>query len=130
MHTLAFLAAFLFLTLHLPAQDLDTYRWKNRLVLVFAPDALHPDRVSQHDLFQNHTAGLADRDVKVLWLSPKTNAALYTRYGIGQEEFAVILIGKDGGEKHRWGRPVSAEIVYGLIDAMPMRQAEVNRQKP
>jgi hypothetical protein len=130
MHTIACLAAFLLLSFALPAQDLNSYRWKNRLVLVFAPEASHPLAMAQHQLLDAHQAGLTDRAVEVLWLNPTLHQALYTQYRIDTRAFGVILVGKDGGEKLRSEKPVTAEALFGLIDAMPMRQAEVRRQKP
>ena len=39
--------------------------------------------------------------------------------------FRVRLIGKDGGEKLDSAAPVSAAALFALIDAMPMRRAEM-----
>jgi hypothetical protein len=41
-----------------------------------------------------------------------------------EADFAVILIGRDGGEKARWSEPVAATEIWERIDAMPMRRAE------
>ena len=42
--------------------------------------------------------------------------------------FEVLLIGKDGGVKLRNDSPVEKGAIFGLIDQMPMRQAEIRRQ--
>ncbi|MEM7620524.1 MAG: DUF4174 domain-containing protein [Pseudomonadota bacterium] len=36
-----------------------------------------------------------------------------------------MLLGKDGGEKLRKARRVTADELFALIDAMPMRQQEM-----
>ncbi|MBV6632043.1 MAG: DUF4174 domain-containing protein [Alphaproteobacteria bacterium] len=54
-----------------------------------------------------------------------TAEALRQRFDLGPDDFAVILVGKDGGEKARWSAPVAMAEVYALIDTMPMRQREM-----
>ena len=44
--------------------------------------------------------------------------------------FAAILVGKDGGEKHRSVEPISPQTLFDLIDAMPMRQREIRSRTP
>ena len=39
--------------------------------------------------------------------------------------FAVILVGKDTGEKARWNEIVDPAEVFSCIDAMPMRRREM-----
>ncbi|MEM6901834.1 MAG: DUF4174 domain-containing protein [Pseudomonadota bacterium] len=57
-----------------------------------------------------------------------TAEALQQRFRVGADDFVVILVGKDGGEKARWTSPVAMEEVYALIDRMPMRQREIREQ--
>ncbi len=57
-------------------------------------------------------------------LSPAECGLARRRFHIGQDEFAVILLGKDGGEKLRSRTPVTMERLVKLIDSMPMRQKE------
>ena len=42
---------------------------------------------------------------------------------------SLTLIGKDGGVKARWDSAVFNEALFAIIDAMPMRQSEMRRQK-
>jgi hypothetical protein len=51
------------------------------------------------------------------------------RFHVAPGQFTVLLIGKDGGEKLRRGTPISIGTLDALIDAMPMRQQEMNRQR-
>jgi len=50
---------------------------------------------------------------------------LRSAFSVADDAFAVILIGRDGSEKARWTEPVSAQEIFGKVDAMPMRQDEV-----
>jgi len=61
-----------------------------------------------------HGQGARERDVRVVREE--------------EGEFAVILIGRDGGEKARWTEPVAATEIWERIDAMPMRRAEMEER--
>lgn len=114
-----------------PRQDdpLATYRWKSRVLLVFAPRADAPSLVAQRRSVEKEKAGFQDRALVVLELTDGAKAeALRRQFNIKPENFTVILIGKDGGEKLRKSGPVSPKELFDLIDSMPMRQQEMRRQ--
>jgi len=46
-------------------------------------------------------------------------------YNIEKDQFAVILIGKDGGEKHRSFESLNLDSIFFLVDRMPMRKDEI-----
>ncbi|WP_239735582.1 DUF4174 domain-containing protein [Mycolicibacterium rufum] len=50
---------------------------------------------------------------------------LVARFGVGADDFAVLLIGKDGGEKLRFTDLPDLQAIYTVIDGMPMRQREM-----
>ena len=82
----------------------------------------------QWQLLQKHSSGLAERDVELKFVEPCNN--LYKTHNVPPgNAFTVVLIGKDGGEKFRAGKPTQAEEFFALIDAMPMRRAEMRRKK-
>ena len=60
----------------------------------------------------------------VVQLESGEDAAARRRFHVGEAEFVVILIGKDGGEKLRSQTPVTIARLIKVIDAMPMRQKE------
>ena len=122
--------------------DLDQYQWKNRLLLVFAPSVKSPPYENQMRLLEGATPELKDRDLRVLHLlldgesriddeslPPGSAQQLRARFDVGDEAFAVILIGKDGTEKRRDDAPVQPEALFKQIDAMPMRQRELQERK-
>ncbi len=119
---------------------LDDYKWKNRLLLVFAPkeDAAYQD---QMQLFKEQQPGFNERDLLVVHLlaegtsfinNQPIDAQLATqireRFNVAQQEFQVILVGKDGTAKRRDRSPISPEVIFTSIDAMPMRQQEMRSQ--
>lgn len=116
--------------------DLGAYRWKRRLLLVFAPSAGAAEYVRQEGLLAGHRAQLADRDVTeggfflrgrghlgAASISATAAAALRMQLGVAGDRFTVLLIGKDGGIKLTLARPVGAAELIAVIDAMPMRRA-------
>jgi hypothetical protein len=111
--------------------DLVSLQWKNRIIVV--NETQNEEKVLA--LVEKHTAEINDRDI--VWFIIKEDRTLTNysgelskdlfsstreRYGAGQGK--VILIGKDGGIKSRFDR-VDLEAIFAEIDAMPMRQYEM-----
>ena len=109
--------------------ELNEYRWRNRLILLFAASAEDPAYTEQRDVLEAVTEGLLERHVVVLSdTDPEAAGALRTRFK--PQGFEVLLIGKDGGVKLRQRQPVAAETLFATIDAMPMRRREMDKQAP
>jgi hypothetical protein len=116
---------------------LDTYRWQNRILLVFAPSDNDERLGATRKLAREHSRGFEERHlITVLapaagealdgqMLSTAQRDSLRARHGIEESGFAVFLIGKDGGVKLRLERPPRAAELFKLIDSMPMRQREM-----
>jgi len=117
-----------------PTRSLEPWRWKSRLLLLFAPDADDPALRDQRAHLAAASAAITERDlvvIQVIGAQADQNvdpARLRTAYGIAPERFAVILIGKDGGEKLRQYRPIPIDALFGVIDRMPMRRSEAQRR--
>ncbi|MBW2491284.1 MAG: DUF4174 domain-containing protein, partial [Deltaproteobacteria bacterium] len=121
--------------------DLSQFQWKNRLLLIFAPDEndslfkkLQSEIIAQE-------AEVKDRDLIIFELfglgSSRMNRALLDQskvdsirrhFSVPQRSFRVILIGKDGGIKLKRNDQIDLETIFELIDSMPMRNDEI-RQK-
>jgi hypothetical protein len=113
-----------------------------RPVLVFAPSARDVSFIAQQRLLDQYADDMMDRnllyvpvlmqpahferplDSPYVLLGQKEMNAIRARFGISASEFAVLLIGKDGGEKFRWRKPVSVLKLDELVDAMPMGRQE------
>jgi len=58
-------------------------------------------------------------------ISERYASKLRSHYGISDDHFAMLLIGKDGAEKFRSEEVASLQQIFALIDGMPMRQNEM-----
>ena len=120
--------------------DLNNYKWQNRLLLVFAPSPEYEEVKAQQQLFEGQEAELRDRDLLVAYLFREEGyiedetlfaedvTALRERYGVGEDDFIVLLIGKDGTAKERLEEPIEPADLFETIDAMPMRQREMREE--
>ncbi|WP_247236836.1 DUF4174 domain-containing protein [Telluribacter sp. SYSU D00476] len=114
-------------------ERIDRMIWKNRIVLVYAPGEESDYYKEQLRLLDSAPGELTERDIVVITclkdrLSLKDQGYLIRQYQSKPEAFGVWLIGKDGSVKLQSERPVSQEKLFGLIDSMPMRRAEMKRR--
>ena len=86
--------------------------------------------LQQLELLKKDAAGVEERDI-IITLVAKENP-IFKKYKVeASKRLTVILVGKDGGEKHRTHNVITAQQLFALVDAMPMRQAEMrNTKKP
>jgi len=138
---IVFCALFLLLSGTACAQNpdlLDSYQWSNRVLLVYAADEESPTYQQQIQEFEQHEAGVEDRDLVIFTvlpqkvinpegkaLSAQSAEYLRQRYDVPGQQFAVVLIGKDGGVKLKEEKFLSTDKLFGTIDQMPMRQREM-----
>ncbi|MBD2163892.1 DUF4174 domain-containing protein [Calothrix membranacea FACHB-236] len=121
--------------------NLNSQQWQNRVLLIFSPSMDNHSYQQQMQLFQQHNSGFADRDlvlVQVLatdksyangqLIDESSAVNLRERFGVDKDNFRVILVGKDGGVKRQEATPVEATAIFKQIDAMPMRQQEMQQQ--
>ena len=129
--------------------ELTAYRWKYRPVLLFGP-AESPILTRQREALVAAAAELAEREMIVVEvvgdggmvhvpteleaashrLSPDQAAALRKRFEVEPGTFAVLLIGKDGGEKRRVSEVIEPRDLFVQIDGMPMRRDEMRQRSP
>ncbi|MBM0744958.1 DUF4174 domain-containing protein (plasmid) [Phormidium sp. CLA17] len=121
---------------------LSDYQWQHRTVLIFAPSKRIPAYQQQVQMWQADRANVNERDLKLVevlgtgesrvdgkFLSAASVERLRQQFGVPVEEFAVILIGKDGTEKQRSQTPVDLAVLFRTIDVMPMRQQEMRSRQ-
>ncbi|MEM8610154.1 MAG: redoxin domain-containing protein [Myxococcota bacterium] len=117
--------------------ELEELRWKQRVLLL-------PERADESlgSTWRRYAAGLAERDLVVFRRSKEGFVQVFPRTeqrvvlldepsSERQPFIGVTLIGKDGGVKRRW-RAETADVpreVFARIDGMPMRQAEMRRDR-
>ncbi|WP_174297568.1 DUF4174 domain-containing protein [Sphingomonas bacterium] len=112
------------------AMSIAGMRDHRRVLIVAAPAADDPRLRTQRAGLAAWGAGAADRDLAVVEVVGRVVSgaaddagSLRAAYHLPPGAFMVVLVGKDGHVAHRSGEPVSAAILQGTIDAMPMRRA-------
>ena len=137
-----YLAIFSFLHFH-PMKThpiLKPYHWQNRILIIFSPDAENDQLKKQQNIFSKNTSALKERDLVLFEILPTNGEnprqkqmnqqeveSLRDHYNIDNEEFKLLLIGKDGGVKEVFNEVVAMENINKVIDAMPMRQREMRK---
>ena len=117
---------------------METYLWKNRILLVFSPTQTNPHLLDQRSWISENRLGFDDRHLLVLEIvnnnvlirlgesAAKHNASvLRSQFGVKKNQFRSILIGKDGTIKFDGPIPLDPCYLFGLIDSMPMRRQEI-----
>ncbi|MEJ8801171.1 DUF4174 domain-containing protein [Pontibacter sp. H249] len=121
--------------------DLNDYKWENRVLLLFTPDAENEDYTKQKTNISTNAKGLPERDMVLIDIEGETilrvngevqkgkdGQQLRKQFNVAPDAFTILLLGKDGTEKYRSTDAVPLETIYNLIDQMPMRQQEMRKQ--
>ncbi|MEX0580215.1 MAG: DUF4174 domain-containing protein [Mycobacterium sp.] len=119
------------------AAELSDYLWEHRPLLLFAPAESDPRLVETMRRLEASRCDFLDRDMVLGRIVTEgtstldghvvdTNQAqrLMSEFGIGTDNFSVVLLGKDGSEKLRLADIPDLQAIYGVIDGMPMRARE------
>ncbi|QMU30589.1 DUF4174 domain-containing protein [Adhaeribacter radiodurans] len=114
---------------------------KHRFLLVFSPDNQNEFLLAQDKMLRQARLGLSERDLLVVQVvnndvevNPPVKeefpsaTSLRQTYKVNPEQFTVILVGKDGTEKYRAAHAQAPAVLFGIIDAMPMRQNEAHEK--
>ena len=110
----------------------DAMRWEERGLLVFAPQERDAALSKQRKIVGADGDGFRDRELRVVEVVGESVAGardyaprLRQRYRISSDEFAAVLVGKDGTVRLRTNRPIDTAQLFTTIDSMPMRQREM-----
>lgn len=108
------------------------HRWRERVLVVIAPDARHPALAQQREIFRKAASGTHERDLVLVEGigRDREDEALRERFAVPAGEFRAILVGKDGGDKLTASEPIAAERLFSEIDSMPMRRNEIGQRRP
>lgn len=116
--------------------NLARYRWKNRVLLVFAPHLEDEEFQMQMGQLASESDGVRERDLIVVPILANGKGGAATRgdaamlakaHAVPRHAFRTVLIGKDGTVKRTDDRPLDVERLFGIIDGMPMRQREIGK---
>ena len=98
-----------------------------RQLLIFGSEIHSALVTKQKALLNNVKAGVVERDIKITVVPAASE--LNKEYKIKPGTFIVILIGKDGSEKHRSVTVLQPQKLFTIIDAMPMRRSEMKKNE-
>ncbi len=79
----------------------------------------------QQGILESQPLENEDRNIRIVYANDSEE--LLSRYATAKEEFALIVLGRDGNEKMRSKSVVPASTIFSLIDSMPMRQNEIKQ---
>jgi len=142
MKHLLLLVCTFFLVVSAKSQDnyLHQYKWKSRVLLVFAENQDDEDYKAQLEIFKAERDGFEERDLVLLSVLPyqvnhnrinkgdkKMAKSLRKKFN-GTKGFSLVLIGKDGTIKLKHSHLTQVIEVYSRIDNMPMRKEEMKEQ--
>jgi hypothetical protein len=140
-HIITLLNIFAMTTLNINAQDLQKYKWENRLVLIFAENENQEVYQNQLKELKSSKEGLTDRKILIYQILPekfKIGLTLETNWEKSNKlfdniinddtQFKVVLIGLDGGIKLQQNELLSTEKLFVTIDKMPMRRIEIKNK--
>ena len=122
--------------------NLEELRWEKRVILLFADSSENENYLKQFDTLTQNTSELEERDIAIVSvfqddLSTIDGRLIHTdsakeinrMYNPQKKSFLSLLIGKDGGVKHRSTETISHTILFDIIDQMPMRRREMREQR-
>jgi hypothetical protein len=113
----------------LESNPLASYRWRSRLLVVFAEDPADHLLARQRNIMAAMAGEARERDLVVIEALGRGSEAdtLRRHLGVGERSFAAVLVGKDGGAKIVSEEPLTPERLMTTIDEMPMRRQEMRR---
>lgn len=119
----------------------ESFLWQNRLLLIFSPRLEDSRLQRQNDILREAGEGLADRHMRIIRLVPGKPVSVdgiampttisddvFRDFDIEADQFALVLVGKDGNMKMKRATPQNTRPIFDLIDTMPMRQLEMQQQ--
>jgi hypothetical protein len=126
------------------AQNLDKHQWENRIIIIKTTDENNAKYQKQIEEFKNEENGLLDRKLVLYKVVEDTysfsdfNSKSMDFQTISnpskrnlfkhKHDFEVLLIGLDGGVKIVQQEVLTIQKLFNTIDAMPMRQNELNNR--
>lgn len=94
------------------------------------PDAPNAMDISMGGMFSLSPSYVDTGQRPIAKLPTELVEQLRIKYNPDGAAFRVVLIGKDGGVKYETIEPIGPEQLFSIIDAMPMRQQEMQQSSP
>ena len=112
---------------------LNEKRDHRRILLLYGRDDAQHYLIEQQEALMEVKDGMNERDLDVIVLvasevSEPDRQFLMHDYKLNpSDNFIGWLIGKDGGVKETYKKPVAPKDLFGTIDSMPMRKQEMKQ---
>ena len=123
------------------AQKLSSRRWNDCLIIIMASDPSNSIILDQTIKFKKSESGLKERKIVIYRALPdkyqiglnessawETSGNIYESMKETNSDFEIVLIGLDGGIKLRREELLTTNELFGVIDQMPMRRAELDKK--
>ena len=120
------------------AQDIDEFKWKNRLVILATQSVESNSYKAQIKSLKSDPEGLEIRKLQIITIVPgyqsfglttNTRQAIdssYEKFLLKNDPFMFYLVGLDGGVKFSSSDTISNKELFQIIDVMPMRRLEID----
>ena len=121
--------------------NLKNFEWENRVLIIGGHGSKFKSQLDQINFEEKEFIDrnlviilLEENNSKISYDGLKTiktidyDSTLSIRNKYDFKNFKLLLIGKDGGEKYNSNEPVNINVIYELIDAMPMRKQEIEER--
>ncbi|MEM6722264.1 MAG: DUF4174 domain-containing protein [Bacteroidota bacterium] len=141
---IVFLLIIFIASTHMNAQDLDTHKWKNRILIIKTNNATSETFQAQLKELRNAPKDMMERkfvlyqiigsEYTLMDYKSTTLANVGKVHGKLEKvlkdtyDFEVILIGLDGGVKLRQTKLLTKKELFDKVDSMPMRRSELRRK--
>ena len=112
------------------AANLESYRWQNRLLVLFLPQTPGSELAAARAFIEQHQSDMDARDLRVITVNANEQGELREQFEVSEKSLTFVLIGKDGGEKARQVEWLDLPAMLELIDTMPMRRREIAARAP
>ncbi|MFD2933199.1 DUF4174 domain-containing protein [Spirosoma flavum] len=105
-----------------------------RVLLLYVRDDAQHYTIEQQEALNEEKAGLAERDLDVIVLvaslvmEPDRQFLMHDYKLNPSDDFVGWLIGKDGGVKQTYKKPIAVKDLFDTIDSMPMRKQESKQE--
>ncbi len=127
------------MTISLNAQTLDSFQWKNRLVVLvgdiskqnleaFKSYEVLPKEITERKLVFLHIQPNSIAEILPNTQKPIENLQLYQSFKDSYPRQSIFLIGLDGGVKRSTNTLFNPKELFRIIDSMPMRASEIRRK--
>lgn len=140
-HRLRALLAGMLATTTAHSYDIDQHAWRDRLLILAAPDRQRPTLVLKQQTVAARAAAIEDRRLRVFVLAGDAGyrdgsplsaddvAFLRHAFAIEPDDTAMLLVGLDGEIKRRDTLDTPLSVLFIEVDAMPMRRAEIRAKR-